>query len=41
MFPYIINGPVEYFVAIDTEGTAKGRTQIYSIYVTPLKMDAY
>ena len=41
MFPYLINGPVEYFVVVDTEGTAAGRTQIYSIYVTPMKMEAY
>ena len=41
MFPYLINGPVEYFIVVDTEHTDKGRTQIYSLYITPMKMDVY
>jgi hypothetical protein len=38
MFPYLINGPVEYFVVIDTE---KEPAKIYSIYITSMKMEAY
>ncbi len=38
MFPYLINGPVEYFVVIET--TDKD-TRIYSIYITSMKMEAY
>jgi hypothetical protein len=41
MFPYLINGPVEYFVVFDTENSVKGKTQLYSIYITTLKMEAY
>jgi hypothetical protein len=41
MFPYLINGPVEYFVVVDTEKTTDGKTQIYSVYITNLKMEAY
>jgi hypothetical protein len=41
MFPYLINGPVEYFIVVDTEGAASGNTKIYSIYITPMKMEAY
>ena len=41
MFPYLINGPVEYFLVFDAEHAAKGKTQIYSLYITPLKMDSY
>jgi hypothetical protein len=41
MFPFLINGPVEYFVVIDTEKADKGQTQIYSIYITNMKMEAY
>ena len=41
MFPYLINGPVEYFVVFDTEHISKGKTQVYSLYITPMKMDAY
>jgi hypothetical protein len=41
MFPYLINGPVEYFVVVDTEHMASGKTQIYSIYITSMKMEAY
>lgn len=38
MFPYLIKGAVEYFVVVDM-GTSK--TQLYSLYITPLKMEAY
>ena len=41
MFPYLINGPVEYFIVFDTEQSSKGKTQLYSIYITTLKMEAY
>ena len=41
MFPYLINGPVEYFAVVDTEHSTSGKTQIYSIYITTLKMDAF
>lgn len=41
MFPFLINGPVEYFIVVDTEHTAKGKTQIYSVYITNMKMEAY
>lgn len=40
-FPYLINGPVEYFVVVDTEHADKGKTQVYSIYITPNLMTAY
>uniref|UniRef100_A0A6C0J6Z1 Uncharacterized protein n=1 Tax=viral metagenome TaxID=1070528 RepID=A0A6C0J6Z1_9ZZZZ len=40
-FPYLINGAVEYFVIIDTEHADKGKTQVYSIYLTPNIMTAY
>ncbi len=38
MFPYLINGPVEYFIVVDTE---KEPAKIYSIYITSMKMEAY
>ena len=41
MFPYLLNGPVEYFVVVDTENASTGKTQIYSIYITNMKMEAY
>ncbi len=41
MFPFLINGPVEYFVVIDTEKAINNQTQIYSIYITNMKMEAY
>jgi hypothetical protein len=39
MFPYLINGPVEYFVVIEMSGEAA--TRIYSIYITSMKMEAF
>jgi len=38
MFPYLINGAVEYFVIIDMSGD---KTQLYSIYITPNRMEAF
>jgi hypothetical protein len=38
MFPYLINGAVEYFVVVDMSGN---RTQLYSIYITPNRMEAF
>ena len=38
MFPYLINGAVEYFVVIDMSGD---NTQLYSIYITPTQMEAF
>ena len=38
-FPYLINGPVEYFNVVDL--SVKGKTQIYSIYITPTQMEAF
>mgnify|MGYP003341818905 CR=1 FL=1 len=39
MFPYLIIGPVEYFVLVDMTGGEK--TQLYSIYITPTHMSSY
>jgi len=39
MFPYLINGAVEYFVLIDMSTSSK--VQLYSIYITPTKMEAF
>lgn len=41
MFPYLINGAVEYFVAVDTTTAHEGKTQVYSLYITPQQMEAY
>jgi len=42
MFPYLINGPVEYFAVIDLEHVdTSGKVQVYSVYITNLKMEAY
>lgn len=41
MFPYLINGAVEYFLAVDTEHSAQKKTPVYSIYITPSYMSAY
>jgi hypothetical protein len=43
MFPYLINGPVEYFVMIDTEPVANNAqpANVYLFYITPYKMAAY
>lgn len=41
MFPYLINGPVEYFTLIDISKVGESRTQIYSLYITPLLMEAF
>lgn len=38
MFPYLINGPVEYFVIVDM---STSQTQLYSIYITPTQMEAF
>jgi len=38
MFPYLINGAVEYFIVIDMSGN---KTQLYSIYITPNSMEAF
>jgi hypothetical protein len=37
--PFLINGPVEYFVVIDLE--PKYKTQVYTLYITPTKMEAF
>jgi hypothetical protein len=39
MFPYLIIGPVEYFVLVDMTGGDK--TQLYSLYITPTNMSSY
>ena len=36
--PYLINGPVEYFVVVDLE--PKFKSQAYTLYITPTKMEA-
>ena len=38
MFPYLINGNVEYFVVTDL---SEDKVQIYSIYVTPNRMEPF
>jgi hypothetical protein len=38
-FPYLVNGPVEYFLAVDTKSA--GKPQVYSLYITPNCMCAY
>ena len=38
MFPYLINGPVEYFVVVDLKSNP---TQLYSIYITPTLVEAF
>lgn len=38
MFPYLINGAVEYFIVIDMSGK---KVQLYSVYITPTQMEAY
>jgi hypothetical protein len=38
MFPYLINGAVEYFVVVDLTGK---KIALYSIYITPTQMEAY
>ncbi len=35
-FPYLINGAVEYFNVVDIE-----KNRIYSVYITPLMMEAF
>lgn len=39
IFPYLIDGPVEYFVVVDF--TNQNKTQMYSIYITPQSMEVY
>lgn len=42
MLPYHINGPVEYFAALDASNAAKtGKAQAYFVYITPNLMEAY
>ena len=36
MFPYLLNGPVEYFRVVDLE-----RYRVYFIYVTPYNMEPF
>ena len=36
MFPYLINGPVEYFSIVEVS-----KNQTYFLYITPLVMEAY
>jgi hypothetical protein len=38
MFPYLINGPVEYFVIVDLKTTP---VKIYSIYISPTLIEAF
>ena len=38
MFPYLINGPVEYFVVVDLKSNP---TKLYSIYITPTLTEAF
>ncbi len=38
MFPYLVNGPVEYFVVIDLKSNP---TKLYSIYITPTLVEAF
>ena len=38
MFPYLINGAVEYFVITDLSGE---KTMLYSIYITPSVMEPF
>lgn len=38
MFPYLINGPVEYFVVTDL---SEDQIKLYQIYVTPSLMEAF
>ena len=39
MFPYLINGAVEYFIVVDM--SSKDNVQLYSIYITPTQMEAF
>lgn len=41
VYPSLINGAVEYFMLVDTEHSDKGKTQVYSLYITPNHMSAY
>lgn len=38
VFPYSINGPVEYFVLVDMTGA---EIQIYSLYITPNQIEPF
>lgn len=38
MFPYLINGNVEYFVITDL---SSDKVQIYSVYITPNRMEPF
>jgi hypothetical protein len=40
-FPYLIKGPVEYFILIDTSKVNTGQTNVYSLYITPDEMFVY
>lgn len=37
IFPYLVNGPVEYFVLTDLSGK---QVKMYSLYITPTLMEA-
>jgi len=38
MFPYLVNGAVEYFVVVEM---VSDKVQLYSIYITPNRMEAF
>lgn len=38
IFPYSINGPVEYFVLVDLSGE---KIQMYSLYITPNQIEPF
>lgn len=38
MFPYLVNGAVEYFVVVEM---IQDKVQLYSIYITPNRMEAF
>jgi len=38
MFPYLINGPVEYFVLTDL---SEDQIKLYQLYITPSLMEAF
>ena len=39
MLPYLVKGPVEYFIVVDMTPTKK--TQLYSLYITPTVMEPF
>jgi hypothetical protein len=38
MFPYLVNGAVEYFVLIDL---SKEKVKLYSLYITPTNVEPF